>query len=356
MADDSGLLLGLSEGIKAAYSSYNDEKDRQMRIQNYLIDRKMKKATMDMQARNQGLLYNSDTGDLTPDTDPASPYNRKLEDTNFSKEASQLEKGVTKDPVTGKPTFTPEKLQEKKVEQNYKIAQTGAANSLAKTRQAESSGSGILDSEGNTVNMKQNRIDMMAHNKVVTAIKNDPVLKQRLAAENNINNALSVVSDPNVKVTPQQVQELQQTLRRNMGITGSSGVGEREETYIKTLGMNVNNIKQFLSGSPQDVSSNKDLMNHFKDMAKIEKNNIENQMQKRLGVVSGGYGSMYKRRADLKGDLDELVQSASGQFGTDMQGLNGPLQESPGLINQKPGGLIPKVPSFEEWKKMKGHK
>lgn len=352
MADDSGLILGLSEGIKAAYASYNDEKDRQMRIQNYVIDRKMKKATMDMQAKEHGLLYNDTTGEVTPDTDPNSPFNRKLEDDKFNKEATQLEKGLIKNPVTGKPDFSPEKLKEKSIDQNYKIAQTNSANSLAGSRQADASGSGIMDSEGKTVNMKQNRLDLQAHNKVVTAIKSDPVLKQRLTAENNINNALSIVSDPNVKVTPQQVHELQQTLRRNMGITGTSGVGEREETYIKTLGMNVDNIKQFLTGSPQDISSNKDLMQHFKDLAKVEKNNIENQMQKRLGVVSGGYGSMYKRRGDLKGDLDELIQSASGQFGTDMQGLNGPLQESPkGLINNPE-----KVPSFEEWKNARKRK
>lgn len=89
MADDSGLLIGLAEGIKSAYGAYNDERDRQMRIQNYMIDRKMKKTQMDIDAREKGLIID-DTGQAVPDTNPDSPYNLKLRMQQDKSEAFNL--------------------------------------------------------------------------------------------------------------------------------------------------------------------------------------------------------------------------------------------------------------------------
>lgn len=168
---------------------------------------------------------------------------------------------------------------------------------------------------GNREKLQTERQDFQAHSGVVNKLMNDKQLGQRLSQTNNMQNSLDIINKADV-ITPQQIHEFQQAIRANLGIKGTSGVGEREETYIKTLGMNAANVKQFLSGDPQNVANSPVLLKHFKELAGIEQKNISNQSKKRMDALTAGHESVYKRNPTLKKDLDEAVKNVGAQFET----------------------------------------
>lgn len=164
-------------------------------------------------------------------------------------------------------------------------------------------------------NRLQNRMDFQAHKSVVENIKKDPTQKAYLTQLRNLDNAASIVANAK-SLTPQQIDEFQQSVRSNLGIKGTSGVGEREKTMLNSLGLNAERWAQFLSGSPAEISKNDALVMHIKDLANVESANIKDQMKARLDVLSGGFGSVYERRPDYAKDLKSLLSNAEKQLQT----------------------------------------
>jgi hypothetical protein len=162
-------------------------------------------------------------------------------------------------------------------------------------------------------NLQADRQQVAGHEKMLNDINKDKTLTQRLSQAQNLDNALALIDKADV-VTPQQIEEFQQAIRKNIGIGGTSGVGERESTYIKTLGMNAANVKQFITGNPQDVANNPQIMAHLKDLVAVERRNIADQSQKRLDTITKGKEYIYSKRPDLKRDLVEKVKSAASQY------------------------------------------
>ena len=112
------------------------------------------------------------------------------------------------------------------------------------------------------------------------------------------------------------MDEFQQAIRANLGIKGGSGIGERERTQFNTLGLNAERFKQFLTGNPADIAKDSTLVQHLKDLAAVEQNNIKQQAQNRLNVLTSGYGSIYKRHPEYQQDLEDAAKAAAGQFGS----------------------------------------
>lgn len=165
----------------------------------------------------------------------------------------------------------------------------------------------------NTQDLLQQRQEFTAHKDLVDQLSKDKELGQRLGQYRNLDNALSTIVKAK-NLTPQQIDEFQQAVRSNLGIKGTSGVDERSKTLINTMGLNAARFEQFLSGDPEELSKNSTLVNHLKDLASIEQNNIRKQMQGRISAVSSGMESLYARRPDLKRDLTNKIKAVSGQF------------------------------------------
>lgn len=179
-------------------------------------------------------------------------------------------------------------------------ALSGAGNKLY--------GQALLKSTANDAaqDRLQQRQDFMAYKSVVDSIKKDPIQKQQLTQLRNLDNAATVFSKAK-KIGPQQIQEFQYAIRANLGIKGTSGVGEREKQIIDTLGLRAEDWAQFLTGEPADIARNTELVKHLQDLAQNEVDNIKGQMTDRLDVLSEGYADVFDRRPNYKKNLDRLL-------------------------------------------------
>ncbi len=184
------------------------------------------------------------------------------------------------------------------------------------------------------VEIRRDTIDRREHERVLSRINSNPNVKARLTQYQNLDNALGIITQSD-SLTPQQIYEFQQAVRSNLGIKGSSGVGEREETYFKTAGLNAANWKQFLTGEPANIAKDSKLLHHFQQLAQIEQQNISGQFDKSLNAAAGGHKSMYDRRPDLKEDLKDAVNAQREQMQAPQQ-PQGLIQQQ-GLVG---GGLV----------------
>jgi len=157
------------------------------------------------------------------------------------------------------------------------------------------------------------RQENQIHERVVARIQRDPILNAKFNQYNNLTSALSNFENAEVP-TAQAFDELQQAVRANLGIKGQSAVGEREHTTMNSLGLNAARMMQFLSGDPKRIETDKGFAKHMRDLVRLERENIDKQVNNRLGALSGGHGSMYRRRQDLKGDLMEALNGQRDQF------------------------------------------
>ncbi len=156
------------------------------------------------------------------------------------------------------------------------------------------------------------RMDQMTHNRVINSLKNDKTLRDRLVQYQNLSNSVAAVNSAD-HLSTQQFDELQQAVRANLGIKGSSGVGERERTQLNSLDLALTRLKQFGGGKIEDVPADNPLLQHVLNLAKVEQTNVHGQMQSRLNAVASGAGSMYARRPDLEGDRQDTMRALMDQ-------------------------------------------
>jgi hypothetical protein len=163
------------------------------------------------------------------------------------------------------------------------------------------------------VDLRNDRMDRSEHEKVLGRINSDPQVKQKLSQFSGISNAFSIINEADT-LTPEQIKEFQQTIRSNLGMKGAGGVGEREETYFKSLGLNAARMREFLTGDPVSISKDSKLVAHFKQLAGIEQNNVRAQYDRAIKAAASGHASMYGRRPDLYEDLRDSIEQHQGQL------------------------------------------
>ncbi len=217
------------------------------------------------------------------------------------------------------------------------------------------------------LDLRRDVVDRREHEKVLGRINSNANVKTRLQQYQNLDNTLSNIANAD-HITPEMFDEAQQAIRANLGIKGGSGVGERELTQMKSVGLNVDRMKQFLTGMPSDVGQQNQFLAHIKNLAQLEKQNISQQFDKSLKASSGGHASMYSRRPDLMEDLKDALEAQKGQLDPGMQA---PAQQAPpqGMLEKKQGmlsGLIGSVfgsqadaapkpdPQIDAWAKAHG--
>jgi len=325
LQDYSGITSA-GAAVKGFIQGMNDMDDRKMKQQEFQAKMKAMDTQAQRDALNQKLemrkagVVQADSGELQQA--PITPEERQNQALKASS-AGQIATGYDENGFATGYKMDPEQLKAKKMEED------------AALRRAM-----IVASQSNkerTAADREERMDQQIHQRTLNAINSNPQLKQKLNQFQGLDNALSSIVQAD-NVTPQQVMEFQQAVRGNMGLKGAGGVGEREETYFKTLGMNAANLKQFLTGDPAELAKDSALMQHFKQLAAVEQGNLGKQYEKALRAASSGHGDLYKRRPDL---LDELKDKISAEKDM-MQTQNPPDQSSNGLI-QQPQGFLGKL-------------
>lgn len=158
----------------------------------------------------------------------------------------------------------------------------------------------------NRAGLQQNQQDMTAHNQTIQALRNNKTAQTRLNSILGLDNAQKIITDA-PKVTPQIFHDYQQAIA-GAAIRGGSGVGERAERYMTSAGIDAKKVRQFISGEPMDIGKDDPMLKAIQGFAASERGQLQKQYGQILDSVSGGHGSMYSRRPDLKGDLNSALQ------------------------------------------------
>lgn len=350
---DYGLLGGIGEGLKQAMSSYMTQTQRQQdwaRQQKQDArddqDSQLKRQAFESGLLEKGLLKDSNGNIVKNDQ---MQLKDKLESDDLQRQQAEATPG------------TPE--SEKAIEQAkaaYNAAQPGLGDKIATgwqtgkdarnsiygkelisggfgVQKAQTAADAAMERAGLGQNSKQDRMDFMAHQATIKALRSNPQLQQRVTQYQNLNNALSNIANVDV-ATPEAFNEAQQAIRANLGIKGSSGVGEREENYFKGLGLNWARMKEFLTTSPQDIGKDNKFLQHIQQVARNEQENIKQQMSSKLGAIAAGNKSMYARRPDLYADLMDSVQAQKDQIQPTQSPAQNTQGQAPGLLNKQPQG------------------
>lgn len=155
---------------------------------------------------------------------------------------------------------------------------------------------------------QQNQIDERNYAQILQDIKKDPILQQQIQPYANLSNSLDLVTKPD-KTPEQQFNELQQTIRGSTGLRGKSGVGERQDDYIKTFGSKGATWEQYLSGKITNIpeATKQDMITHLGQIVQIEKSNIERQALGRFQQLSSGQDRVLARDPSKKKDFDKFT-------------------------------------------------
>ena len=172
---------------------------------------------------------------------------------------------------------------------------------------------------------REQMFDTTTHDKIVRLVTQDKQLRDRTTQFQNLQNAMTAIDAPDI--TPsQQVHEFQQAIRKNIGISGSSGVAERNDTYIPSIRMTYANAVQYLSGKPEDVvKTHPELIAHLRDLANVEMDSVSQQKDKRIRTLTSGHKVFYDRRPDLYENLQSVSTAASDQFSANVNHKTTPV-------------------------------
>ncbi len=320
--EDYSSINSAGSAVQGFIKGLDDYQDRQMKKTEFDAKMKSMQTSAEREALNQKIdmrakhLAQGPDGTLTD-----APMSGADRSDHLLKEATAGQMRTGEDPLGNATGYKvdPEQLKAKQME-----AKAAAQASAAAMRTA---------SNQNAQEIAKDRLDRADHNGVLRRLAQNSNIKARVSQYQNLDNALSTIVQAD-HVTPQQVMEFQQAVRSNLGIKGTSGIGEREETYFKTAGMNAAAWKQFMTGDPAELSKNSNLMNHFKQLASIEQGNIKKQFHNSLIAATGGHKSMYARREDLAGDLEDALTGQEGQLVS-----QNPAEPARGLVQPEQGFL-----------------
>lgn len=174
---------------------------------------------------------------------------------------------------------------------------------------------------------KQEQVDYNVHKSAVDSVVNDKSTNNLLTTMQNLQQAKQNFLKGGA--TAQEFNELQQAVRSNLGIKGNGGVGEREATYLKELGIDVGSVNQFITGNLADVTkSAPEMANQIMKLVDLETANKQRLGLQQIDKNSLKYGSFYKRPSMQAhyGDFQNTVQAQKDQFLAASGGAGGSSQ------------------------------
>lgn len=199
---------------------------------------------------------------------------------------------------------------------------------------------GMVNGSGDMQQRAEDNRAFRAHTTTIAALQKDPQLKERLTQYTNLGNSLGILQQAGT-VTPQQLDEAQQAVRANLGIKGSSGVDERDRTRLNDVMLDVKRSLQKISGKPQDVGADNAILAHIKDLANVERGNIQSTVNARLSALSGGQSWVYDDPiygAKYKPGLDNVLNGIKGQSTMEVPGKKTGTTPAPAPSGKYPAG------------------
>lgn len=173
--------------------------------------------------------------------------------------------------------------------------------------------------------VRQQMVDQGTHKSAIADIDND---KTTVGLQNGFNSIKTATENFKAEKTPQAFHELQQALRSNMGIMNRSGVAERGDTYLNSIGLKGQDLDQFLSADPQDVNklSPKLVENIMggvdKELHMKQQQALQNIDQRSLAHMNSFY--MKPGKEAFKQDFLNAVQSKKDIFNLPEEPQAGP--------------------------------
>lgn len=312
-----GLMTTMANGIKEGLIGYQTIKEaqRSQRMQDMQMKREgmtegengeinytpEKQAQIDNENKYKGLLAQTQIGELDPNSEASQQYRASIKGAGINlPETASVHTGQQVLPA-----------YEKKMGLD-------TSTNLAKSR----------------IDLSGNRLDEMVHERATNSVTKDPQLVQLLNGYQNLHNAKENFLKGGA--TPQEFGELQQAVRNNIGLKSGGGVSERQETYLRSLGIDKDKFMQFVSGDPQSVLDSDPKMAHqILGLVDLEQKNKQDQAAQQLDKLTKKHEGFYKSkgREVYANDFNNLVGGYKSQFGLNNQG-----SQKSGLINAAPSG------------------
>ena len=295
MAANYGFLNNIATGLREGLNTYQT-------ISNMKQNQKQVELQNKFYMKQQGLMQDPETGELnyTPEKQQEIDFNRQKQQEDFQ---------PIDEPTTGllgqagfkaPPGLTMHQLK-------------GVESLLGKKLGADATAARVDVSANNQAETRDQRV----HQNSLNEIEKDPNIRNLTTTYQNLDNA-----EKNFRMggmSPQEFAELQQAVRANLGIKGGSGVSERQESYLRSLGLSGDSVMQFLTGDIQDVSkSDPKFVEQISKIVDIEKQNKREQAKGLLEAKKKGHASFYNKHKDLAEDYENTSKGYLSQFGNEV--------------------------------------
>jgi hypothetical protein len=137
-------------------------------------------------------------------------------------------------------------------------------------------------------------------------IDKDPLVKKYYDLSEQADRDVALLDTP--LLTFQNLNEVQIGLARVISGGGQSAVSREEKTEFKTLGLELANLKQKLTGKPQDVAS-PEIVAQLKHIGERLKMGLQNNAYNRASKLAQGRGKVYKNNPVAAEVLKDKVES-----------------------------------------------
>lgn len=176
---------------------------------------------------------------------------------------------------------------------------------------------GIDNSKPDRQSLQDQRLAFQTHKNMMARLDTDPILKSQLQGDFGLDNALATIVQAK-NITPNQLVEAQRTIMAAMSAArgGQTGIDERAQMYLNTMGQGADRLAQWLSGTPSNISPNDPMVQHIINLAKIEQGNIQEVFGAHLGALKAGSEWMYDDPTNQKysDSLTTKLQAMRSQF------------------------------------------
>lgn len=334
MPENYGLLNNMAQGIREGMTTY-------MTLKNQNRQDSMLKLAQGVQEGENGLEFTPEQKqkreyEMRSVQQKAAEADRASREEDPNSEDSKALRGMIQQ-TTGK--AVPENMSGAQLKGMYGLMGTGM-----KTEQQIAALEARMNDRDRSFGLRSDATVQRNHEHALKAINDDHQLAPLLTTYQNLENAKQNFAKGGA--TPQEFAELQQAVRSNAGIKGGSGVGERSDTYLRSLGINKDKFMQFLTGDPQSVlASDPEFAKQILGLVELEQENKKKQAYAQIDKKATGFNTFYHRPGmeDYHRDFQSTIDQFKDQFGAPQKqeagGLMGKPQEAqaPVIPPQKPG-------------------
>lgn len=307
MADTNnyGLLNNITQGIREGMIQYQTVRNQNRQNQLYNL-------AHGIQEGENGL-------ELTPEMQQQKQAERGLLQSKYAESQRALRE---EDPTSKESTALRDFISAqtgKDVPSNVSGAQLKGAYGLMgtgmKTEQMAAALGARQANQDRSFELRNDSMVLKNHGQALKSITEDKQLSPLLQSYQNLENAKQNFMKGGA--TPQEFSELQQAVRSNAGIKGTSGVGERTETYLHSLGINKDKFMQFVTGDPQSViKSDPEFAKQILGLVELEQENKKKQAVAQIDKKATGFKTFYNRPGmdDYRQDFQNTIDQFKSQF------------------------------------------